>query len=277
MREQRGVSIVELMMSMLLGSMVIIGVVTVFSANRQSFRMQDSMAYTQETGTFALDFINHDLMQAGFGGDQNADNVAFDWANSSDGGTSGNDVLAVVYDPSVSNRTYCNGDNAGAATRISSRYWVNANKELVCQGAALSAGGAYTLTGAPQVLVDNVESFQVMYGIDNAHSGCPSGLGAPSMYVVASLVQAAIARAKAACTSPGQMDQARASAVVRTVRVGLLLRTQNQVGATVAANRTYTVLDQVIGAPNITPDDGRVRRLFTKTIMLRNGEATLSL
>ena len=64
---------------------------------------------------------------------------------------------------------------------------------------------------------------------------------------------------------------------MRTVRIGLLLRTQNQVGSTVASSRTYTVLDQVAGAPAITPDDGRVRRLFTKTILLRNGEATLSL
>ena len=285
MHRQRGVGLIELMVAMALGALVVIGVIQVFTANRQTFRMQDAMSLTQESGTFAIDFISRDLARAGEDIEPAADDdiTAFDWPNSSDGGA-GNDVLAVVYDREATNGLFCNGEESSAgSTRISNRYWVNADNQLVCQGAEFN-GVAFTLVGQPQVLVDNVESFQVLYGVDTAHpalpADCTAGVDPPTLYVRTTLVAAALARAKAACpVVPGQITQtsANASTVVRTVRVGLLVSTANPSGSVVPAGRTFTVLDRVVGAPQIDPTDGRLRRLFVSTVLVRSGVESVDL
>lgn len=282
-RSQRGVGLVELMVTMLLSALVVIGVIQVFNANRQTFRMQDSMSIAQETGTFAVDFIGHDLLRAGIPAtavnDLKAYNVAIDLDHATDGGTGANDKLAIAYDPSLTSYTYCNGDTVPATVkRIASLYAVNASNQLTCQGESGAVSGndyAFTPVGTAQVLADNVESFQVLYGVTTDHTGCPSGAIAPTMYVKASLVKTAIDDARTACPTTGSNDPSLASSVVRSVRIGLLLRTEKPSGSIVANTKTYAVLDQTIGSPAIDPSDGRLRRLFTKTVLLRAAQATL--
>jgi type IV pilus assembly protein PilW len=278
-RGQRGVGMVEVMVAMVLGAMVVLGVIQVFTANRQTFRMQDGMAITQEAGTFAIDFIGRDLVRSGFDSAAASDNddYGFEWANTTDGGVGGNDRIAIVYNPSITDGRYCTGEETGAVTSISNRYWVSDEDELMCQGAAFN-GATYDAVGTPQVLADNVESFQILFGVDNSHGGCPLGLGEPTLYVPATLALPAIARGKALCLDPGAGSSAQnSSTVVRTVRIALLLRTENQAGAVVAPDRTYTLLDAVVGEPDIEPDDGRLRRLFSKTVVMRIAEEVASL
>jgi type IV pilus assembly protein PilW len=286
-RLQRGVGMIEMMVAMVLGAMVVIGVIQVFTANRQTFRMQDGMAMTQESGTFALDFIGRDMLRGGKKVDVALavnDAVAFDWANTVDGGAGNNDSLAVVYRVSIDDAaTYCTGEATGTAELISNRYWVNADDELMCQGAAFN-GVSFETVGTPQVLVDNVESFQVLFGVDSNTAGgaaeCDYTLDAPSLYVRSTLIAAAIARTLVACPAAAASATVRPGSsvmAVRTLRLGLLLRTENAAGAIVDAGRTYPVLDELIGAPQITPNDGRLRRLFSKTIMLRTARQVLTI
>lgn len=275
---QRGVGMVELMVAMMLGALVVIGVVQVFSANRQTFKTQDGMALTQESGTFALDFIARDLMRAGY--DSKA--FALDPGNSLDNQAAWmapSDRLAVIYDVAASNRTYCTGDATPASGLISNRYWVNNLGQLLCQGFEVTDDDPLTLVAATaaQVLVDNVESFQVLYGVDLAHprdqdagGGCPDSPAAPTAFVTAATLPAAYAWAN---VPPDACRRAMPpTEVVRSVRLGMLIRTQDPVGVAVPAARTYTVLDTVLGAPAIQPNDGRLRRLFTKTVKLRNAK-----
>lgn len=284
-RQIRGVGLVELMIAMLLGALVVVAVIQIFAANKQTFRMQDAMSMTQESGTYALDFIARDLLRAGFPGYPTAAR-AFDWANTQDDtpapGT--NDTLAVIYAPQVSGETFCTGENVGAATLISNRYWVDDNGDgvginaLWCQGAVANAVGGFDLTGNAQVLVDNVESFQVLFGVDLEHNpvdpagggACPVSLAQPTAYIRAVDMANAIAWGAAEpldCLETSQLQ------LVRSVRIALLVRTPNDAGAVVPAGLSYTVLDQVVGQP--VPADGRLRRLFTKTVALRNVEETI--
>jgi len=278
---------VEVMVAMALGAMVVLGVIQVFTANRQTFRMQDAMAMTQESGTFAIDYIARDLQRSGFGGAASSENddYGFEWANTVDGGPGGNDRLAIVYDPTITNQRYCTGEDTGAATIISNRYWVNDDGELLCQGAVFN-GAAFVPAGQAQVIVDNVESFQVLFGVDTHHidvadtngdgipdQDCPLGVGEPTVYVPATLVPNVIARGKLDCPTASTTAGAQnASTIVRTVRIALLLSTENDSGAVVDPERVYSVLDEEIGAPLIEPGDGRLRRLFTKTVVMRNAE-----
>lgn len=274
---QAGVGMVELMVAMLLGAMVVVGVVQIFTANKQSFRMQDGMALTQETGTFALDFIVRDLLRAGFPGFPGSTD-AFDWVNTINDDAGGNDRIAVVYGPDAANGVYCTGEAVGGALRISNRYWVE-DGELLCQGAAQDpATGLYEAVGTPLALADNVESFQIAFGVDLEHdrdptqepvpvATCPDSLQLPSAYVTANLVPAAIARGAAPPVCKSDMT---ALEVVRSVRIGLLMSTDGDAGAIVDPARTFTVLDKAVGTPDIDPADGRLRRVFTKTVGLRN-------
>lgn len=280
----QGIGLVELMVAMVLGALVVAAVVQIFSANKQTFRMQDAMSLTQEGGTYALDFIARDLLRAGFPGYPTA-TQAFDWTNIAndvvtDAGT--HDTLAVVYAPQVAGETFCTGESVGAATLISNRYWVAQNaggiNELRCQGAVPNGGGGFDLTGTPQVLVDNVESFQVLYGVDLQHNpadpaapgACAPSTAQPTAYIRASEMAAALARGAAPPPDCLAMSQLQ---VVRSVRIALLLRTPNDAGAVVPAGLTYTVLEQTVPQP--VPADGRLRRLFTKTVALRNVEEIL--
>ncbi len=275
---QRGIGMVEVMVSMLLGAIVIIGVTQLFTANRQTFRMQDGMAMTQESGTFAVDFMASDALRAGtmeLGAPTNQgqnDAAQFDWANTTDGGAGGNDSLAVVYqiDPQLmpTMTTYCTGEDLAGQTWISNRYWVDVDGNLMCQGASFN-GATTTPVGAAQVLASNVESFQVLFGVNLNYGSCPTGAGAPTAYVTADRVAAVIAKAKAACPSSADNSQ-WARTAVRAVRIALMLRTENPAGAVINPATTYTVLDQTYDNSTLTLDDGRLHRMFSRTVLLRN-------
>lgn len=63
---QRGFSLVELMIAMLLGLILIAGVVSVFVSSSQTYRLQESLFRVQESGRFALELLRQDLAGAGF-------------------------------------------------------------------------------------------------------------------------------------------------------------------------------------------------------------------
>ena len=67
-RLQKGVTLIELMVAMLIGSILLIGAVTVFSDSRSTFRTSDIIARLQENARFALDTIEPDIRQAAYWG-----------------------------------------------------------------------------------------------------------------------------------------------------------------------------------------------------------------
>lgn len=283
-RGQRGVGMIEVMVAMVLGAMVVIGVIQVFTANRLTFRMQDGMAITQEGGTFAVDFISRDVLRGGLrmtdAPGTGLNEFSFDWTATADGVAGANDTLAVVYSPDNvltdgDDVALCTGDTVTDPARIRNRYWVSDANELMCQGDNYT-GGAYVPVGTAQALVSNVESFQVLFGVDtrvtDALGECVTGIGAPTLYVRATQVARAVERADELCSA-----EQSAATVIRAVRIGLLLSTENTAGTIVDRERQYDVLDQAIGFPDIDPADGRLRRLFTRTVLLRNAEQVQSL
>jgi type IV pilus assembly protein PilW len=64
---QKGFSLVELMVSLVLGGLIIAAVGTVYLGSRQSFRTQDAMARMQEGARYAFETMSVDLRQVGFG------------------------------------------------------------------------------------------------------------------------------------------------------------------------------------------------------------------
>lgn len=65
---QRGVSLIELMISLTIGLALTVGLTILLSTSSSSFKQQDDFARLQENGVAALRYIGDDLRQAGFYG-----------------------------------------------------------------------------------------------------------------------------------------------------------------------------------------------------------------
>ncbi|MBD3893973.1 MAG: hypothetical protein EST26_08920 [Hydrogenophaga sp.] len=71
---QRGLSLIELMISITLGLLVILAVTYVFAASRASYRHQEALSNVQESGRMALELLTRDIRMAGHPG---CGNLAF--------------------------------------------------------------------------------------------------------------------------------------------------------------------------------------------------------
>ena len=58
---QAGLSLIELMVALLIGAFLVLGGVTVFLANQDSARLENSLARLQENGRFSLDLMREDI------------------------------------------------------------------------------------------------------------------------------------------------------------------------------------------------------------------------
>ncbi len=64
-RQQRGLSLIELMLAASLGLVLMLGIGSLFSSGKQSFRLQDNLSRMQDNARFALDTLAHYIRQAG--------------------------------------------------------------------------------------------------------------------------------------------------------------------------------------------------------------------
>ena len=62
---QRGVSLIELMIALTIGTLLVLGLVQVFSASRTAYQLSTGLARAQENGRFAMDMLQRDLRVAG--------------------------------------------------------------------------------------------------------------------------------------------------------------------------------------------------------------------
>jgi len=75
-RYAAGVTLVELMVSLAIGSFLMIGAIQIYTQSRQAYIINDSIARVQETAQFAMDTIEADLrMASNFGRNSRGDTV----------------------------------------------------------------------------------------------------------------------------------------------------------------------------------------------------------
>ncbi|MDO3380795.1 PilW family protein [Gilvimarinus algae] len=68
MFQQRGLSLVELLISITIGLVLMTGIVQLFLSSKEVFTTQQGLSRLQETGRLAVEFISRDLRQAGYMG-----------------------------------------------------------------------------------------------------------------------------------------------------------------------------------------------------------------
>lgn len=239
---QKGLSLVELMVAMVLGLLITAAVVQLFLTNRQTFNLQQGIASVQEQGRFAVDFLSKEVMGAGNGAVSGPINftVSEDTPYSEDNNTV-HDKLVILLaqgaDCSGGAINEVDGESLGNVTawkEYSVRVEDDGNGVLLCRDS----------DGSANVLIDNVEAFQVLYGVTDR-------VGNQTFYRY---------------VNRNNVDP---SDEITSVRFAVLLASDEV--AVMEKDQAQDI--EIFGASyanDIDFYDGRLRRLFVSSVALRN-------
>lgn len=315
-RQQAGLTLIELLVAMTIGLLIVLAAAAALLVSRQGFFAVDAASQLRDNARYAQDIIQRLGVQAGFknvfllrgtGSESEPPHVyginnAKRTSNSQawDGGSSwgssdvgkNSDILVLRTQTSTASDISTTSDGSmidclgiaptAAPTSQDDRFVSilhvqpssSGEPALMCSREA-SGGGFET-----QPLVEGVENFQVLYGVDNVTPGtAPSGStdSVPDRYLRADQLTVT------GNTTATYNNWRR----VRSIRVGLVLRSQPG-SAVETASQTFYPLGTskssgsgTIGSAfaNSTSDpgtvftpgvDGRIRQVVTFTVHLRN-------
>jgi len=234
---QAGYTLLEFMIAGVLGLILLLGVMQIYLGATQTNRLQAGVIEVQDSGRFALSFLEKDLQRAGWSNLDPGINLAtldkhIDFTNSANGtGFNDSDSLTIQYEADdeagVDNNYNCGGTLIPPGDLIINQYTVVAGA-LLCNS---------------RELLNNVETMQFIYGAEDI--GQLSD-GIVDIYLRADEIA-------------GYEER------VVTVRIALLLRSTNDVLDQNNSN-TYQVFESTFPAQG----DKKLRRLFNKTILLPN-------
>lgn len=306
---QRGLTLIELMVAMVISILVVIVASSFYLSSSRTRATQDSASQLQDTARYITEIITRNIQQAGYqdyilpdlppgattrplremqgaGAAQVLGILGFN--NSATGAdadqgqhdrtsnrVNNSDTLVVRFQGMSSTRVLVNGVVTTVAAqadgsiidcrglpqpapatiddRIFSVFEVRINNgepELMCKYWDRTASAFATET-----IARGVETFQVMYGMDI------NGDSFPDQWMTAQQVDLV----------PGRWDK------VRSVRIGMVIRSLERVTAVTTAttfkplgdNFTLAAADDP-GASFTSTDDGRLRKMVTFTVNLRN-------
>ena len=252
MSSQRGLTLVELMVALLIGLIIMWGVAKVFVSNRQTYATQEGLARLQENGQYALNFITRHVRQAGYY-PKTRFNVAESkiqqeqWAFGNtkpitgvEGGGTLSDSLTLAY---YTTATDCvgNGFPLGGAVGTQGTTPAGEAAEIALNAFTIDTGAA----GSPSLfcngveIAEGIENLQIRYGTDTNNDG-----------IVDSYVS----------FSAG-LD----ITTVLTLQVALLVETIQEISPD-SDTKTYDLLGTTIGPVG----DHRLRQVYGSTIKLRD-------
>jgi len=260
---QTGLSLVEFLVSLLIGMLIVLVAVTSLFGTRSTSLASENVNELQQSAAHAFHLLRRHIAQAGFAPVDLSGNRGYYDTNAStptnvdgeseffavkgtEGGDGKNDTLKVGYAPSPDYFKDCLGQEVGpynpleplSSTNvrlITSEFAVNADGKLTCRG-----------NGAKNTppLVEGVERFDVMYGV-----------------AATATTNQIVKYEKASALNGAEYMK------VRAVRVCLQL-----VGRT-AGNPPQTYVD--CDGKSQTLKDGKLRGVFASTFALRNNLGAL--
>lgn len=274
-RKQRGLTLVELMISLAMGLLITGAVVQMLISSQVTERLNRAVASAQEGGRFIINRLRTDILMVGrydtLSPDLNrsvdiVDEAAFvqnrpvilpgDLDNnlalgSIQGAVGASDTLVVGLQARRDCRGYKLGYLDNEEFYVINQYYVEDNS-LKCRGfdgrvlrgqrAAVGNNGDAGFT-----LLDDVESFQVLYGI-SAIAGTGDNTGRPVNYVTADQIDAARSQG-------GQ---------VVAIRLAILLEGEGEVH--IDPKPTFKLLNEA----TLVPPTNHLYKMFETTITLRN-------
>jgi len=115
-KNQKGISIIEIMVSLVINSLVLIAIIQLFSQNKTNYVQQEELSRMQENGRFAMEYISRDLRYADFWGcvpDPSAvqNNVvgtnAAQFSNGGIDGSNGSGPFVLVFTKTINPFSHC--------------------------------------------------------------------------------------------------------------------------------------------------------------------------
>ena len=238
-----GMSLVELLIGMLLATILLTGLVQIAASARNMFRLHEGIAELQESGRFALDSIGTVLRQAAY--------TPEPWnealppvgltADTADNVSGRGDRLAIR---TWSDRNCLDNPNPVLDAQGLPRFYLresilelNADANLTHTCRYGPASNQFVNQLQRQGLVQNAEALEIRYAEDTNADGHADRW-----------------------VAGGQWAEERG---VVAIQLGLLLASNDPV--TEPASRSFDVLDRLFTAPA----DGRLRKVWTHTLVLR--------
>jgi type IV pilus assembly protein PilW len=279
MNNQRGFTLIELMIASLIGLIVMGGLMNLFIVTNRSVALSDSLSKNQETGRFTMEYLTRFIRQSGYTQDlttalpylfvpygQAGENnfVGCNTAPESLACSANNpnnargDRLSIPFTVAPGNTARsCSGTNLPA--NLPQQYYVNViwvsntgyhDRDLRCRTYSTATNNWIELSAV--TVINNVESFEFQVGVALNQTNKFAG-----RYVsVDTLIDETLLK------------------MVRSIRISLLTTSLDanrsaKVNTEVKA-RTYSLLD----APHLTFTDGNLRNIFSNTIPLINAIET---
>lgn len=269
--KNKGFTLIELLVAMTLGLLIMLVMTQLFAGSKQTYLVQDGLTRVQEDGRLAMYFVSREIRKAGYRTpvwNEPASGYHPVTAASTDGANGGNDTLQIMYEDNISCVGVLNNaidPETGEARALYKRltFAVNNSGNLVwtCQYGA--SPGALATQISQQSIIDGVESFQVLYGVDTDF---------PPDFSVNSWASAGGIRPEnTVCLQSSYLCEAESllntmqNGVPVVIKIGLLLASPGN-AETEDLQTTFNVLDV-----QVTPAaDRKLRKQFTSTVTIRN-------
>lgn len=155
---QAGLSLVELMVSVVIALVLMIALMQLLLGTMQIDRATSDVSRMQESGRNALELMGHAIRQAG---SRSNANVAFSGTavTGTNGAGTAADSITLQYEAQGGGEANCTGADVAAGALVTYSFAVDATVTppvLQCNGTAV---------------IDNVEDLQISYGIDADKNG----------------------------------------------------------------------------------------------------------
>lgn len=178
-REQRGFSLVELMIAMTLGLILLTALAYFFLGSRQLNRTHDDVSRMQESGRNALEIMGRAIRQTGYRPSSAVENgTSFSTlftvnalTGTNNTGTPDSITIRYAAQEGDNGEADCSGTKVDADQLVIYVFAVNSEGQLTCNN------GSETNS-----VVDNIQDMQITYGIDSDKDGDIDGgyISAPS-------------------------------------------------------------------------------------------------
>lgn len=209
---QRGMTLIELLVSLTIGLLVTVAAASVYMVARQGFSTSDDQSRTFEAGRVVVDQLSRNIRMAGATrfdplvlsvNTGVVPNFAGNPIFGVDGGGTAPDSFAIAY---VNNEPYfahtltgsdCQGANVGGVgVVLVNSFFITPAGQLACAGsidgagvgataAALTAAATAFTAGTVPPLIDQVVDMQVVYGMASTTAPGSANLFVPASGVVA--------------------------------------------------------------------------------------------
>jgi type IV pilus assembly protein PilW len=284
---QQAFTVLELMISLVIGLLISMAAVQLFITNQSTFNLQRGLGDVGDNGRFALEFMAREVRQANFvptdirknnnwpvvvvaTTDMPAGVAAVISSNNQaalpspgsgkQGGIGASDSLTIQYYTPVDTRD-CEGDKVPANNYVLIRFFLRADTSsdtgsaLACEGGYHSGATDSVLTNfsttgtGGTVLLSAVDNFQVLLGVSDTAA---SAKNRPEQYIEINTYAARVPKPP-----------------VSTIKLGLLVSSLDRTGSPTTPTAAIKVLNSSIAATSV-PADRRVRRVFASTVSIRN-------